>query len=67
MMNEIIDLTELSFVSGPIALPEPAFSFADDWIGITYSAAEAAAAILGVEGVKMTSASTADWESWTAK
>lgn len=51
--SQLLDLNEYSLVWGPLVLPEPAFSFDDDWISEVYTPQEIADSILAVPGAKI--------------
>jgi hypothetical protein len=65
--DPLLDLTEFSLVWGPLELPEPAYSFADDWESQVYTPDEIADAILSVPGVRLSRAPTPGWEQWAAE
>jgi hypothetical protein len=64
--DPFLDLTDFSLVWGPLELPEPAYSFADDWESQFYTPDEIADAILCVPGVRLKHAATPGWERWAA-
>lgn len=67
MSEQLINLTELYLVWGPIELPDLAYSFADDWKSEIYTADEISDAILSVPGVKLVHDASPNWDSWAAR
>jgi hypothetical protein len=65
--SQILKLTELSLVGGPLDLPDYAVSFADDWQGVIYTPQEIANAILSVPGVNLLHDSSPSWNDWKAQ
>ena len=66
LTDPLLHLTEVSLVSGPLELPKPAYSFADDWELQLYTPDEIAEAILAVPGVSLKHRPAPTWESWAA-
>lgn len=67
MSEQLLNLTELCLVWGPIELPDLAYSFADDWKTEIYTADEISDAIMSVPGVKLVHDASPDWNSWAAR
>lgn len=67
MSEQLLNLTELALVWGPKKLPEPAYSFDDNWKSEIYTPDEIAAAILAVPNVKLVHPASPDWSAWDAK
>lgn len=65
--SNILRLTELTLVWGPLDLPDDAVSFADDWEWIIYTPEEMATALLSVTGVRLLHDSTPSWNEWRAQ
>ena len=63
----MLDLSEYSLVWGPIELPQPAYSYADDWDAEIYTPEEIANAILAVPGTSLIHDQTPDWTKWCAE
>ena len=61
----IVRLTEFAFVSASECLPDPAYSFADDWETTIYSLPEFAEALRGVHWLN-TPSLNAGWDTWNA-
>ncbi len=64
---QILRLTELTLVWGPLNLPNDAVSFADDWEWIIYTPQEMEDAILSVDGVNLVHDSNPTWSKWRAQ
>lgn len=67
MIDRLLNLTEFCVVWGPLDLPEPAYSFADDWVSQIYTQEEIAEAILTVPGARLTNPATPRWQAWAAR
>jgi hypothetical protein len=65
--DRLLNLTEFCLVWGPLDLPEPAYSFADDWVSQIYTPEEIAETILTVPGVRLTNPATPRWQGWAAR
>lgn len=62
-----LHLTELSLTWGPLELPDPAYSFADDWVEQIYTPEEIAEAILAVPGMHLLHGALPNWDAWAAR
>lgn len=67
MADRLLELTDFSLVWGPLELPEPAYSFADDWTPQVYTPNEIADAMLSVPGVRLKHPAIPGWERWAAE
>lgn len=66
MIERYLDLTELSFVAGPLILPND-FSSVDLRDGAVYSPEAIAQAFLAVPGCRLLQAPDASWQQWRAR
>ncbi|QDU43610.1 hypothetical protein Mal52_20860 [Symmachiella dynata] len=67
MSDSLIKLTEFSLVGGPIDLPDPAYSFDDNWKSEIYTPKEIADAILAVSQVRLVHDAKPAWSAWVAR
>ncbi|MFK7778195.1 MAG: hypothetical protein QM501_08750 [Gimesia sp.] len=67
MSEQLLDLTELCLVHGPIKMPDLAHSFDVKWKTEIYTASEIGDAILTVPGVRLIHDASPDWNSWVAR
>jgi len=68
MTDKILDQSELALIAGPIQLPEPAWSFADDWLSEEiYTPDEIVAAIVAVPNTLLTHEAVPTWDAWNAR